>query len=250
MIILIFDLDKESIENISRSLVDSHHRYCVWKFMIIPESSVQLTDIYSNETINRLLQEAEEFLLRINQIDIIGQLKTVCLINFKFIFLLIFCFKIFQIEATDFDLLSSSHLNDPRLLSAFKIIVFYWKLKDSLLICDKCCREIPINLNYLIFDPILSHRSWCPILKNNQWKKRIEQIENILYKNSRKNKFGEIKITKDITEHILPDIISTQNLFHELISSKEYYRSCVQSTFVDNTSTTEIDHSNNKSMST
>jgi len=52
------------------------------------------------------------------------------------------------------------------------------------------------------------------------------------------------------TEQILPDIISTQNLFHELISSKEYYRSCVQSTFVDNTSTTEIDHSNDKSMST
>jgi len=157
---------------------------------------------------------------------------------------LILSFKIFQIEATDFDLLSSSHLNDPRLLSAFKIIVFCWKLKDSLLICDKCCREIPININHLIFDPILSHRSWCPILKNNQWKKRIEQIENILYKKCR-NKFEEIK-----TEHILPDIISTQNLFHELISSKEYYRSCVQSTFVDNTSTTDIDHSNNKSMLT
>jgi len=86
LIILIFNLDKESIENIFRSLVDSHHRYCVWKFMIIPESSVQLTDIYSNETINRLLQEAEEFLLRINQIDIIGQLKTVCLIKFEIYF--------------------------------------------------------------------------------------------------------------------------------------------------------------------
>lgn len=46
--------------------------------MIIPESSVQLTDIYSNETVNRFLQEGEEFLSRINQIDIIGQLKTVC----------------------------------------------------------------------------------------------------------------------------------------------------------------------------
>ena len=46
--------------------------------MIIPESSVQLTDIYSNETVNRLIKEAEEFLLRITQIDLIGQLKTVC----------------------------------------------------------------------------------------------------------------------------------------------------------------------------
>ena len=49
--------------------------------MIIPESIVQLTDIYSNETINKFLQEAEEFLLKINQIDIVGELKTVCLIN-------------------------------------------------------------------------------------------------------------------------------------------------------------------------
>jgi hypothetical protein len=150
-------------------------------------------------------------------------------------------FQIFQIEATDFDLLSSSHLNDPRLLSAFKIIVFCWKLKDSLLICDKCCREIPINIHHLILDPILSHRSWCPVLKSNQWKNRIEQIENILYKKSRKD------IQTNKTEHILSDIISTQNLFHELISSKEYYRSSVQSTFVDNTSTSDID---NKSMST
>jgi hypothetical protein len=107
---------------------------------------------------------------------------------------LFFFLQIFQIEATDFDLLSSSHLNDPRLLSAFKIIVFYWKLKDALLICDKCCREIPININYLIFDPISSHRSWCPILKDHQWKNRIEQIENILYKKSRK----EIKPHSDV----------------------------------------------------
>jgi hypothetical protein len=54
--------------------------------MIIPESSIQLTDIYSNETVNRLLQESEAFLSRINQIDIVGQLKTVCLINLKFVF--------------------------------------------------------------------------------------------------------------------------------------------------------------------
>ncbi len=73
----VLNLDRESIENISRSLVDSHHRYCVWKFMIIPESIVQITDIYSKETVNRLLQESEEFLLGINQIDIVGQLKTV-----------------------------------------------------------------------------------------------------------------------------------------------------------------------------
>ena len=74
-------VDKECRENICRSLVDSHERYCVWKFMIIPESIVQLTDIYSNETINKFLQEAEEFLLKIKQIDIVGQLKTVCLVN-------------------------------------------------------------------------------------------------------------------------------------------------------------------------
>ena len=58
--------------------------------MIIPESSIQLTDIYSNETVNRLLQEAEAFLSRINQIDIVGQLKTVCSINLKFFFKIIF----------------------------------------------------------------------------------------------------------------------------------------------------------------
>ena len=45
------------------------------RFMIIPESIVQLTDIYSCETVNRLLKEAEEFFLRINQIDIVGQLN-------------------------------------------------------------------------------------------------------------------------------------------------------------------------------
>ncbi|CAF4954147.1 unnamed protein product, partial [Rotaria sp. Silwood1] len=221
----------ECIENICQSLVNSHHRYCVWKFMIIPESIVQLTDIYSNETVNRLLKEAEEFLSHINQIDIVGQLQT-----------------IFQIESTDFDLLSSSYLNDPRLISAFKIRVFCWKFNNSLLICDKCCREIRINMNHFVFDPILSHRAWCPILKNNQWKKRIEQIENILYKKSR-NKISEIKTNNDhTTENILPDIISTQNLFHELISSKEYYRSCVQSTFDDNTSTSDMDRTNNESI--
>ena len=72
-----FISDRESVDTICRSLVESHHRYCVWKFMIIPESSVQLTDIYSNETVNRFIKEAEEFLTRIQQIEIIGQLKTV-----------------------------------------------------------------------------------------------------------------------------------------------------------------------------
>jgi hypothetical protein len=60
--------------------------------MIIPESSVQLTDIYSNETVNRLLKEAEEFLPRINQIEIIGPLKTVNSIDFLFLFFERFCF--------------------------------------------------------------------------------------------------------------------------------------------------------------
>ena len=46
--------------------------------MIIPESVIQLTDIYSNETINKFVKEAEEFLLQIQQIDLVGQLKTVC----------------------------------------------------------------------------------------------------------------------------------------------------------------------------
>lgn len=77
---LIFYLDMEHVEKVCQSLVNSHHRYCVWKFMIIPESIVQLTDIYSNETVNRILKEAEEFLLRIIQIDIVGQLSTVCFI--------------------------------------------------------------------------------------------------------------------------------------------------------------------------
>ena len=45
--------------------------------MIIPESSVHLNEIYSKETVNRFLQEGEEFLSRIEQIDIIGPLKTV-----------------------------------------------------------------------------------------------------------------------------------------------------------------------------
>lgn len=65
------------MENIARALVESHHQYCVWKFMIIPESIVQLTDIYSNETINRFLRDAEEFLLRIQSIEITGQTNTV-----------------------------------------------------------------------------------------------------------------------------------------------------------------------------
>ena len=45
--------------------------------MIIPESSVQLTDIYSKETVDRFLHEGEEFLTRIEQMEIIGPLKTV-----------------------------------------------------------------------------------------------------------------------------------------------------------------------------
>lgn len=118
--------------------------------------------------------------------------------------------KIFQIESTDFDLLLSSHLNDPRLLSAFKIIVFCWKLKDSLLICEKCCREISIDINHLIFDPISSHRAWCPILKNNQWKQRIEQIENILYKKSRRN-FEDIKTNTDV------------NIFIDFLFLRKYF---------------------------
>jgi hypothetical protein len=54
--------------------------------MIIPESIIQLTDIYSNETVNKFLQEAEEFLSRIHQIDIVGQLKTVSLRKFYIYF--------------------------------------------------------------------------------------------------------------------------------------------------------------------
>ena len=52
--------------------------------MIIPESIVQVTDIYSNETVNRLLHEAEKFLSTINRIDIIGQLTAVSLIDIHF----------------------------------------------------------------------------------------------------------------------------------------------------------------------
>ena len=89
-------------------------------------------------------------------------------------------------------------MNDPRLLSAFKILVFYWKLKGSSLSCEKCCREISINRNHLILDPIASHRAWCPILKNEQWKKRIEQIETILHAKSR-HKLEEIQSISDVT---------------------------------------------------
>lgn len=71
------NLDTTCVEKISRSLVDSHHQYCVWKFMIIPESTVQLTDVYSSETVHRWLHEGEEFLRRFTQIEIFGQLKTV-----------------------------------------------------------------------------------------------------------------------------------------------------------------------------
>ncbi len=60
--------------------------------MIIPESSVQLTDIYSNETVNRLLNEAEEFLSPIHHIEIIGPLKTVNPIDFSISFCTILYF--------------------------------------------------------------------------------------------------------------------------------------------------------------
>ena len=186
-----FRLDTACIDTFVRSLVDAHHQYCVWRFMIIPESIVQLTDIYSSETVNRLLQVAEEFLARFNSIDIVGPLTTVrlpgsrdALIVAVFFFLHRFL-KVFQIEATDFDLLSSSHLNEPRLLSAFKIVVFCWILKDTALICDKCCREVPLHSKHLTFDPVGSHRTWCPVLRNSQWKTRIGQIEHILFTRSR-----------------------------------------------------------------
>ena len=186
-----FRSDTTCIDTYARSLVDAHHQYCVWRFMIIPESIVQLTDIYSSDTVNRLLQVAEEFLTRFNAIDIVGPLTTVRLpcsrddsirchgISLHHLL------KVFQIEATDFDLLSSSHLNEPRLLSAFKIVVFCWILKGTALICDKCCREVPLDSKHLTFDPIGSHRTWCPVLTNSQWKTRIGQIENILFTRSR-----------------------------------------------------------------
>ena len=62
--------------------------------MIIPESVVELTDIYSNETVNRLLHDAENFLSYINQIDIIGRLITVCFDKYEFMFLSIFALDI------------------------------------------------------------------------------------------------------------------------------------------------------------
>ena len=52
-------------------------------------------------------------------------------------------------------------------------------------------------MNHLIFDPITSHRAWCPMLKNNRWKKRIEQIQNILYRKSQ-HKRNEININHDV----------------------------------------------------
>ena len=109
----------------------------------------------------------------------------------------LFFVQVFPIEATDFDLLASSHLNDPRLLAAFKIVMFCWVLKETSLICDKCCREISITSTKLTLDPIVSHRAWCPILKNNQWKQRIAQIEGILHKKSR-DKFGVLPTNADV----------------------------------------------------
>lgn len=73
-----FVLDRESVGKVARALVESHQQYCVWKFMIIPESTVELTEIYSNETVNRFLQEAEEFLARIQSIEITGPMNSVC----------------------------------------------------------------------------------------------------------------------------------------------------------------------------
>lgn len=124
----------------------------------------------------------------------------------------------FNIEATDFDLLSSSHLNDPRLVSAFKMLVFCWKLKGSLLTCEKCSREITIDRNRLVFDPIASHRAWCPVLKNNQWKKRIDQIETILLNKSR-HRLPEARQVDDVScdpgEYKIAKVIrfSTSNRF-------------------------------------
>jgi hypothetical protein len=45
--------------------------------MIIPASIVQLTDIYSNETVNRFVHDAENLLRQIDQIETIGQLNAV-----------------------------------------------------------------------------------------------------------------------------------------------------------------------------
>ena len=45
--------------------------------MIIPESTVQLTEIYSNETINRFLNETEAFLTRFQSIEITGSMNSV-----------------------------------------------------------------------------------------------------------------------------------------------------------------------------
>lgn len=45
--------------------------------MIIPESTIQLTDIYSHETINRFIHEADDVLSQVTQIELVGQLKTV-----------------------------------------------------------------------------------------------------------------------------------------------------------------------------
>lgn len=145
-------------------------------------------------------------------------------------------FKDLLIESNDFDLLSSSHLNDVRLLNAFKIVAFCWQLDETNLICEKCCRQIKIPSNQLTIDPILSHRTYCPILRNQQWKQRISQIDSILHKRTIKTPTAE--------DQILHEILSTQDFFHQLISSKEYYRSCVQTNFDDQTSTTHMQEKN------
>lgn len=69
--------DKSTIEHFSRSLVDAHYQYCVWRFMTIPQSIIELNSIYSRETINRYLHQAECFLAKFSHIDIVGRLNEV-----------------------------------------------------------------------------------------------------------------------------------------------------------------------------
>ena len=72
-----FFTDRETSRKLAQALVDAHHQYCVWKFMIIPPSTIELTDIYSTETINRYLHLAESFLSKFHSINIIGPLNQV-----------------------------------------------------------------------------------------------------------------------------------------------------------------------------
>ncbi|CAF1620952.1 unnamed protein product, partial [Didymodactylos carnosus] len=187
----LLSLDTDAVQTTSKQLVDAHEKYCVWKVLTIPESILQIQDIYSNETINQLISKAKDLSDKILHIEIVGEIENK-----------------FTLETKDIDerYLFIQYLNDPKICAAFKIVTFGWILsKDGILICEKCCREITNVKKKLVFDPVYSHRSWCPILKKNssyqyEWLKLIEQIQIVLKDNNNRAYQSQIKPVKSNKE--------------------------------------------------